>query len=333
VSNGRVAVIGLGAWGAALAQHLARNGYTVTAWARNADLIATLTTSRRHARFTDGSPLLSNIQFTNLLSDVYGCAYIVLALPARALHQVIEQLLLPPVTPVTLISAIKGMEPHSQQTPLGYLRFVKSLKAHRHAVVSGPSFATDLYHGRPLSLVVAAREEATAQDTARLLMGPTVRTYTSIDPLGVELGGITKNVIALAAGVSDSLGYGPSARAGLITRGLSEMSRLAVALGADPKTLTGLAGLGDLIMTATEDQSRNRSIGLRLGEGLSLAEARNAVGSEAEGVSAAAHILKLANDHGVEMPITERVVRLINGEMNPKDLADELMARPMKSEH
>jgi glycerol-3-phosphate dehydrogenase (NAD(P)+) len=333
VSSARVAVIGLGAWGAALAQHLARNGNAVTAWARDADFIATLRTSRQHGRFLDAPALHPTIQFTSTLSDVHGCSNLILAVPSKALSAVIEKLALPRMPCATLISAIKGMEPHSQQTPLGYLGSIDSLRPHRLAVLSGPSFATDLYHGRPLSLVAAAQDQTMADDVARLFGGPTVKTYTSLDPLGVELGGITKNVIAIAAGVSDSLGYGPSARAGLITRGLSEMSRLAVALGANPKTLTGLAGLGDLIMTATENQSRNRSIGLRLGEGLSLQAALDAVGSEAEGVSAAAHVLKLAKDHGIEMPITERVVRLINNEMKPSELASELMARPTKPEH
>jgi glycerol-3-phosphate dehydrogenase (NAD(P)+) len=156
--------------------------------------------------------------------------------------------------------------------------------------------------------------------------------YTSVDPIGVELGGILKNVVAIAAGVSDSLNYGPSARAALIARGLAEMTRLATALGADPRTLSGLSGLGDLVMTATENQSRNRTVGLRLGKGEKIDEITSSLGSVAEGVSTAPLVQQLATKASVEIPLTDHIVKLLRGEIAPADLAAALMARPLRSE-
>jgi glycerol-3-phosphate dehydrogenase (NAD(P)+) len=181
-------------------------------------------------------------------------------------------------------------------------------------------------------VVAGSKSEQLALDVATALSSPSLRVYMSSDPLGVELGGILKNIIAIVAGVSDSLGYGPSARAALISRGLFEITTVATALGADARTLTGLSGLGDLIMTATEDQSRNRTVGLRLGKGEKLPDVIQSLGATAEGVASAPLVLALAQQRTIQVPITEQVVRLMNGEIRATEVAHALMTRPLKSE-
>jgi len=206
------------------------------------------------------------------------------------------------------------------------------VKSDRLCVISGPSFAKDLTRETPISLVSASSSTETATEVARVLSSSTVRLYLSSDPLGVELGGILKNVIAIAVGISDALGYGPSTRAALITRGLAEMTRISVALGANPQTLSGLSGLGDLVMTATDDQSRNRIVGLRLGRGEKLEEILETLGSTAEGVVTAPLVNNIAKDKNIEAPIVELVVKVLKSEIAPKDLAKTLMSRPLKGE-
>jgi glycerol-3-phosphate dehydrogenase (NAD(P)+) len=251
----------------------------------------------------------------------------IIALPARAWGEV-----LPHLKAKAIVSATKGLERDTSLTPLSFARQKHGYNDEALAVISGPSFASDLIAGRPISVVAGSKSSTLASLIANSLSSPSLRVYTSSDPIGVELGGILKNIIAIVAGVSDSLGYGPSARAAVISRGLYEMSSLAVALGAEEKTLTGLSGLGDLIMTATEDQSRNRTVGLRLGKGEQLADVIASLGATAEGVSSAPLVLDLAQQHGIAAPLTEHVVRLMNGEIRATEMAHALMTRPLKSE-
>jgi glycerol-3-phosphate dehydrogenase (NAD(P)+) len=239
---------------------------------------------------------------------------------------------MPRVTAKTIVSATKGLEPSSGLTPLSYLREKLGHDDNSLCVVSGPSFAADLAAGRPLSLVSASQSLTTANAVASLFSGSTVRVYTSTDALGVEVGGIFKNVIAIAAGISDALELGPSARAGIISRGLAEMVRLSVAMGAEAQTLTGLSGLGDLIMTATENQSRNRTVGLRLGKGESIQEIIDSLGAIAEGVATAPLILSLAKKLSVDTPITEQISSLVSGDLSARQVASNLMNRPRKNE-
>jgi glycerol-3-phosphate dehydrogenase (NAD(P)+) len=236
------------------------------------------------------------------------------------------------LTTKALVSATKGLEKETGLTPLSFAHERCGYSKDSLAVISGPSFASDLVAGRPISIVAGSTSQTLASLIASSLSSPSLRVYTSDDPLGVELGGILKNIIAIVAGVSDSLGYGPSARAAVISRGLYEMTTLAVALGAQERTLTGLSGLGDLIMTATEDQSRNRSVGLRLGKGEVLADVIASLGATAEGVSSAPLVLSIARQRGIPVPITEHVVRLMNGEIRATEMAHALMTRPLKSE-
>ncbi len=317
----RVGILGLGAWGQAIALHCAGKGLAVTAWGRNAKAGPTLTISGKDF---DRPPTLV---ITSELSQLSGMDLLIVSLPARAWSEV-----LPGISATAIASATKGLEPSSGLTPLSYLREELGFTDESLCVVSGPSFAADLAAGRPLSLVSASSSPTTANAVASIFSSSTVRVYTSSDALGVEIGGIFKNVIAIAAGISDALELGPSARAGIISRGLAEMVRLAVAMGADPRTLTGLSGLGDLIMTATENQSRNRTVGLRLGKGESIAEIVGSLGAVAEGVSTAPLILALAKKFTVDTPITEQISGIVSGALSAKQVASNLMNRPRKSE-
>ena len=230
-----------------------------------------------------------------------------------------------------VISGIKGIDAATGLTPLQCAE--RYLPPHcRRVVLSGPGFAKDIAAHRPAGLVAASVDEPATREAAELFRSDWMKIYLSADPLGVELGGIVKNVIAIAAGASDGLSFGDSARAGLITRGLAEMMRLASAMGADAQTLSGLSGLGDLVLPATCDASRNRTVGLRLGRGETLPHILESLGSVAEGVTAAPLVLKLAQRHGVEMPITEQVNSLLKGEISPLEMARALIGRPLKKE-
>ena len=309
-----VGVLGLGSWGTALANHLASNALDVIGWTRNLPSIH-----------------VPSYRITDKIDDLNTAEVLVLALPARALPSALEKYDFSRNR--VIMSAAKGMVPKTDSTPLAFLADQFQIPLEKLAVLSGPSFASDVMNHRPASVVIASKNKDVAQELSLLFASPSFRVYTSEDTLGVELGGITKNVLAIAAGISDALGLGPSARAGLITRGLSEMQRLGEALGVDSRTITGLSGLGDLIMTATDDQSRNRQMGLRLGRGEKLEDALKGIGSEVEGVWTAPLLLQLATTHGVEMPITSQVARLLQGSIDPRQLAGELLSRPLKSEY
>ena len=323
----KIAVVGLGAWGSALALHCARQGHSVIGWTRDDAYVKSATSSRTLTVTGQQVALPSNFVLTQTLSDLASTDFTIVALPARAWNEVI-----PHLKASAIVSATKGVEKTTSNTPLSYAHATAGIPREQLAVLSGPSFASDLLAERPISVVAGSVSHELALSVATALSSPTLRVYTSNDPLGVELGGILKNIIAIIAGVSDSLGYGPSARAAIISRGLYEMTTIATALGAHAQTLFGLSGLGDLVMTATEDQSRNRTVGLRLGKGEKLAEVVASLGATAEGVSSAPLALEIANKHGVAAPLTEQVVKLMRGDLNPSDLAKNLMNRPLRSE-
>ena len=327
VPSRRIAVVGMGAWGSALALHCARAGHSVVGWNRDKAVVERALSSGEFQFAGAMLPFPSNLKITHQLQDTANAELTIIALPARALAEVV-----PHVTARVIVSATKGLEKDSGLTPLSYAAEKLKLARDTLAVISGPSFASDLIAGHPISIVASSSSEALAQEVATTLSNESLRVYTSTDPLGVELGGILKNVIAIAAGVSDSLEYGPSAKAALITRGLAEMAALATAMGATFKTLSGLSGLGDLLMTATENQSRNRAVGLQLGKGAKLSDVIASLGSTAEGVSSAALVQRLAQEKGVAVPITDQVVRLLRGEVVPGELTKALMNRPLRRE-
>ena len=317
----------MGAWGSALALHCARAGHSVVGWNRDKAVVERALSSGEFQFAGAMLPFPSNLKITHQLQDTANAELTIIALPARALAEVV-----PHVAARVIVSATKGLEKDSGLTPLSYAAEKLKLARDTLAVISGPSFASDLIAGHPISIVASSSSEALAQEVATTLSNESLRVYTSTDPLGVELGGILKNVIAIAAGVSDSLEYGPSARAALITRGLAEMAALATAMGANFKTLSGLSGLGDLLMTATESQSRNRAVGLQLGKGAKLSAVIASLGSTAEGVSSAPLVQRLAQEKGVAVPITDQVVRLLRGEVVPGELTKALMNRPLRRE-
>lgn len=323
----RIAVVGLGAWGTALAVHCARLGHSVVGWHRNAHLVSSVSSSGSLPFLGGSIACPTNLSISNDLAACRNTDATIIALPARAWREV-----LPNLEARLLISAAKGLDKETAQTPLSFATKELKRSPEMLAVISGPSFASDLAGQRPISMVAASSSQETAMEVADMLSSPSVRLYASTDPLGVELGGILKNVIAIAAGVSDALGYGPSARAALMSRGLAEMMRLSCALGADSKTLFGLSGLGDLIMTATEDQSRNRTVGLRLGRGDKIGDITASLGATAEGVTTAPLALELARKARIDVPITEHVVKLLNLEIQATQMASALMTRPLKQE-
>jgi len=324
-----IGVLGLGNWGTALANHLASKGIAVTGWCLEPEIATEINRSHRNPRYLSHVALEPGVRATNTLADVMGLPMVVFSVPSAYLTSLAPLLRMPSRT--LLVSATKGLDHVSCQTPLQYLSSVISLDQ-PPAVISGPSFARDVVVRRPCGIVAASSSAEVAKIVAETFCADSMKVYTSGDPLGVEIGGIVKNVIALAAGVSDGLGFGDSARAGLITRGLAEMMRLGQAMGADVQTFSGLSGLGDLVMTASCDQSRNRTVGVRLGKGERLPDILANLGSVAEGVETTPLVVRLAQRYQVTMPITFQVDRLLRGEGTPLAMAQELMTRPMRSE-
>lgn len=326
----RFSVIGLGNWGTALAHHLARRGFDVTGWSANEKIVKGIAGEGRNPIYLSTVDLDPSLKTTSDLQEALAADHIVLALPSHALGEIGSQLATVHQG-ATIISGVKGVVGETLRTPLQFVKD-RNPSLSRLVVLAGPCFARDLVLNRPAGVVAASTSHEGAVAVAKAFSCATLKVYTSADPLGVEVGGIVKNVIALAAGVSDGLELGDSARVGLITRGLAEMTRLAIAMGGHVRTLSGLAGLGDLTMTATCDVSRNRTVGIRLGRGESLTEIVATLGSTAEAVTSTPLVLELARRFGVEMPITEAVAGLIEGATSPRDLAYALINRPLKSE-
>jgi len=324
-----VSVLGLGNWGTALAHHLAEKGIPVIGWSRELDVVESIKQTRRHPHCLKEFELNSDIFVTADLEAALKAKTVVLVTPSDALAQMVPELA--KLKDSVVVSAVKGFEMQSRATPL---EFIARIAPHltQTVALSGPSFAHDVTAGKPCGVVAASNSSEAAVHVAQLFSGRSMKVYTSDDPIGVELGGAVKNVIAVAAGVSDGLDLGDSARAGLITRGLAEMMRLAQALGAKRETLAGLSGLGDLSMTATSAQSRNRTVGFRLGRGEKLADIVQTLGSVAEGVRSAPIVEALAKEKQVEMPIVHAVGKLLRSELSAKELVRDLISRPTKAE-
>jgi glycerol-3-phosphate dehydrogenase (NAD(P)+) len=270
---------------------------------------------------------------TDLAAACAGAQAVIVAAPSHAVR-VLAEMFLPHVAATALVvSTAKGIETKSQLTMSAVLeQTLAAPLAGRVSVLSGPSFAREVAQGMPTAVTAAAREIGVAEELQRLFNGPAFRVYTSADTIGVEIGGAVKNVIALAAGVSDGLGFGSNARAALITRGLAEISRLAIQLGADRATLAGLAGLGDLVLTCTGELSRNRQVGLRLGRGEALESVLAGMSEVAEGVRNTASVRELAQSAGVEMPITEQMYLVLYEHKDPGQAVVDLMSRRPKHE-
>jgi glycerol-3-phosphate dehydrogenase (NAD(P)+) len=326
------AVLGAGSWGTALALVLARNGQRVRLWDHDPARVQALVATRENARYLPGVPLPPQIEpVAQLQTAVAGDANLLLVVPSHAFRGML--LRLEPLLEVgrPLAWATKGLDAASG----GLLHHVVAEllpRAGALAVLSGPSFAREVAAGLPTAVTVASTDAAYAADIGQAFHSDCFRVYTSTDIVGVELGGSVKNVLAIATGVADGLGFGANARAALITRGLAELSRLGSALQADPMTLMGLTGVGDLILTCTDDQSRNRRMGLALGRGLSIEAAQREIGQTVEGIRTAAEVHALARRLGVEMPLCSQVCRLLAGGVSAHEAVQQLMGRSQKPE-
>ena len=325
-----ITVLGCGSWGTALASHLARAGHDVCVWGNEAEVLAEISQGR-NSRYFPGDAVASGIRTTPSLSSAFSeTDLVVVAVPSFAVREVVESAK-GFLERTTVVSAGKGLEGGSFVFLSDVIASVLGDPS-RVAVLSGPSFALEVLRGKPTAVTVASTREETAKHVAEVFHFDSFRVYTTSDVAGVEVGGAVKNVIALAVGMVDGLEGGANSRAALITRGLAEIARLANALGGDTRTVSGLSGLGDLLLTATGDLSRNRTVGLRLGRGEKLPEILQSIGQVAEGVEAAPKILELASRHGVTMPITEQVVKVISGESSVGDSARALLSRERKGE-
>ena len=328
---GNLAVLGAGSWGTALAVVLARNGIATTLWAHRPVHADDLARDGENRRYLPGVALPAGLSVTDdLEATLAGADDVLVSVPSHAFSDTLARCA-PALNPRSRIAwATKGLDAASG----GLLHQVaEALTPGRSlAVLSGPTFAGEVAAGLPTAVTVAATDAAFAADLAAAFHNEAFRVYTSTDVVGVELGGAVKNVLAIATGVADGMGLGANARAGLITRGLAEISRLGANLGAEPRTFTGLAGMGDLILTCTDNQSRNRRMGLALGAGKDIATAQAEIGQTVEGLRTAKEVHWLAARQGVEMPICEQVHRLIRGEITPKEATTNLMARAPKSE-
>lgn len=330
----RVAVIGGGSWGTALASVLARREHRVRMWSRDEPVVRSVNERHENAVYLPGIPLPASLEATG--DSAYALAdaeLVVLVTPSHVTREVVTRLspLLPDDVP--LVCATKGLEDASLLTMSEVLEDVLPPRRHPYACfLSGPSFAAEVARGLPTAVVAAAHWERIALLVQQAFAVPFFRVYTSNDVVGVELGGALKNVIAVAAGVSDGLGYGHNARSGLITRGLGEITRLAVRKGANPMTLSGLAGMGDLVLTCTGELSRNRQVGMRLGQGERIGDILASMNQVAEGVRTARSACELARRLGVEMPIVEAVDSILHQGVAPADAVATLLARALKPE-
>jgi glycerol-3-phosphate dehydrogenase (NAD(P)+) len=318
-------VVGAGSWGTALAIALSPRFERIDLWARDADLAERMTATGENSRYLPGFALPANVHPTNSLDEA--ADYVLNVVPSQHTRAVFARLTLP--AEAKLVSASKGIEKGSL---LRVSQLMTEVTGRPVAVLSGPSFAREVASGEPAAMVVAAAKHDLAVDVQRTFSTPLFRLYTSNDPIGVELGAALKNVIAIAAGVVQGLGLGSNTRAALIARGLAEITRLSVAMGAEARTLSGLAGLGDLVLTCTGDLSRNRRVGMELAQGRALSDILKEMGMVAEGVDTTSAALALAERHQVEMPITAQVAVLLRGEQSPADAIRQLMVRSLKSE-
>jgi glycerol-3-phosphate dehydrogenase (NAD(P)+) len=325
------AVVGAGAWGTALADLLARNGHCVRLWAREADVVASIAQSHENQRFLKGVRLAPSLESCSKVTDaVRGAALIVYAPPSEHFREVVRASAPAVERGATIAVASKGLEPETLQVMTAVA--IEELPGRPVVALSGPSFAAEVAAHQPTAVVAAGPDVAARELVQRLLSSREFRVYTHDDALGVELGGALKNVMAVATGICEGLGLGYNSRAALITRGLAEMIRLGVALGAQSTTFAGLAGMGDLVLTCTGALSRNRALGVAVGKGATLAEAMVGKETVAEGVTTAKSALKLAERVGVDMPIVAGVHRILFEGKPARESIAELMERELRAE-
>jgi glycerol-3-phosphate dehydrogenase (NAD(P)+) len=327
-----ITILGAGSWGTALALHLAKQGQAVQLWTPDVAKAAEMSAARANPSYLPDYPFPDTLQVTsNLAEAVSSKNEILIATPSAAFREVLLAIK-PFISATTRIAwATKGLDLETGQFLHEIAQDLLGT-ARAYAVLSGPSFAREVAAGLPTAVIIASHNTAFAEDLRTRFNSQMFRVYSSADVVGVEMGGIVKNVLAIAAGISDGMQLGANARSALITRGLAEMIRLGVAVGAQYETLTGLAGLGDLVLTCTDNQSRNRRFGLALGQGKTVAEAAREIGQVIEGKRNAELVVSLAKKHHVEMPISETVMKILHGEITVREAMQLLLSRAPKNE-
>lgn len=334
----RICVLGAGSWGTTFALVLARAGNDVTLWARRPEVAREISEDHRNSVYLGDRELPRSIGATSSAPDALdGADGVVLAVPAQTLARNLTELVGDPTGPgglpdVSVLSLIKGIERGTERRMSQVIAEAGGVDPRRIAVLSGPNLSVEIAAGEPCAAVVAAGDEALAHEIALWCAGPAFRAYTSADVIGVEVAGAVKNVIALAVGAAAGLGLGDNARASLITRGLAEITRLGTALGADPQTFAGLAGLGDLVATCASPLSRNHRLGAELGRGLDVEVATARVGQTAEGVATARAVARIAERRGIDMPITAGVVDVVDHGRDIREVTAALLARSVRPE-
>lgn len=331
-SSSAIAVLGAGSWGTALAIHLAHTSHAqVMLWSHHRAHVTAMQTARANIQYLPEVAFPENLQLTSELSAALASARdILIAVPSHAFRATLE-LIKPLLTANTrIVWATKGLDPlHHQLLHEVVLEILGELPS---AILSGPTFAKEVARGLPTAITVATQSAAFAADLTQRFHSKKFRVYTSTDVIGVEVGGAMKNVLAIAVGIADGLGFGANARAALITRGLAEMVRLGVQLGANANTLMGLAGIGDLVLTCTDDQSRNRRFGLALGSGSSKQQAEQQIGQVVEGIGTAQEVFHLSSRCGIEVPICEQVYHVLYDGLAPAAAVHALLAREPRAE-
>jgi glycerol-3-phosphate dehydrogenase (NAD(P)+) len=327
-----ITVLGAGSWGTALAMLMAKNGHDVLLWGRNGEKIVHMKQSGENTEFLPGIPFPESLAVTSdLVHAVTQCDELMLVVPSHAFRNTLIKIhsIMPELQ--RLSWATKGLEPDSHYLLHQVVDDVFPELAHK-AVISGPTFAREVAMGLPTAVTIASNELDYAQELAGILCNATFRPYISQDIIGLEVGGAAKNVMAIAAGIADGLGYGANTRSALITRGLTEIGRLSESMGGEQHTLMGLSGLGDLLLTCTDDQSRNRRMGLAIGKGMSVKEAELKIKQVVEGVQAAKLIHELAQERQIEMPIVEQVYCVLYEKLSPETAVKNLLTREYKPE-
>lgn len=328
-----IAVLGAGSWGTALALLLARNNQTVYLWSYDAQEIARLQQERCNTRYLPGFPFPPNLHIEADLPTLCStCDDILIAVPSHAFRDTLNSIQPYIHTKTSIAWATKGLDPLSNKLLHEVTQEILGIEIPL-AIISGPSFAKEVAAHLPTALTVATTQAAFAKHLTQRLTNARFRVYTSEDLIGVQLGGAVKNVLAIASGISDGLGFGANARSALITRGLAEMMRLGQAMKGKMETFTGLSGVGDLILTCTDNQSRNRRFGLALGQGNTIEAAKASIGQVIEGIETATQIHTLAKKIAVDMPITQSVYDILHGTLTPEKGVNQLFERASKSEY
>lgn len=327
----KIGVIGAGSFGTALAMVLAGKGHSVTVWARKKEQIDNIKQTGENSRYLPGVKLPEKIEFTdNLREAAEGRDYLLFAVPAQSFRGVLKDAADFFDHSVPVINVAKGIE---KGTLLRLSQVAEEIMPDiRYAALSGPSHAEEVARQLPTTVAVAGKDHDLAMEVQEVFFTDRFRVYTNEDLAGVELGGALKNIIALGAGISDGLGFGDNAKAAMMTRGITEMTRLGLTMGAEMKTFSGLTGIGDLIVTCTSMHSRNRRCGILIGEGVNPDEATGRIGMVVEGISTAEAAYVLAQRYNIDMPITESIYKVIHGEMDARSAVAYLMGREMKNE-